>query len=401
MPKKLWLLIIGMMINTTGMMFLWPFNTIYLHNMLGHSLSFAGLILMLNAGAGIVGNLFGGVLFDRVGGYRAILVGVCITTSASILLFIFHSTGPYALFMTIMGFGSGTISPAVFAMAGATWPEGGRKPFNALYVAQNIGVAIGSSISGLVASLSFNLIFAVNAGVLICFTFFVFFLFRTIDVTNASGPLRTNTLEGSKKLKQAAPFWALLILCIGFMLCWTGYVQWQSTIASYTQTLGIPISSYGLLWTVNGVLIVLGQPLVNMIIKRMPSTKLQMVIGIIIFIGSFSILSFAHSFVGLVLAMAVLTFGEMFVWPAVPTIANDLAPQGRVGFYQGFVNSAGTGGRMIGPLFGGMMVDLFNMSVLIDVIFVLFIGAMVTTLMYERPMKRVGYSDKGSSVSQE
>ena len=367
--------------------------------MLGHSLSFAGFILMLNAGAGIVGNLFGGFLFDKFGGYRTILVGVCITTAASIILFFFHATGPYALFMTIMGFGAGTISPAVFAMAGAVWPEGGRKPFNAIYVAQNMGVAIGSSISGLVASLSFNLIFAVNASVLICFTLFVFFLFRSIDVTNTSGQLRPAILERSKNLKQVAPFWALLILCVGFMLCWTGYVQWQSTIASYTQTLGIPISSYGLLWTVNGVLIVAGQPVVNMIIKRMPSTKLQMVAGIIIFICSFSILSFAHSFVSLVLAMAVLTFGEMFVWPAVPTIANDLAPKGRGGFYQGFVNSAGTAGRMIGPLFGGMMVDLFNMRILIGVIFILFIGAMITTLMYERPLKKVSYSEKHSSIS--
>ena len=30
----------------------------------------------------------------------------------------------------------------------------------------------------------------------------------------------------------------------------------------------------------------------------------------------------------------------MFVWPAVPTIANQLAPVGKQGQYQGFVNSS-------------------------------------------------------------
>ena len=40
--------------------------------------------------------------------------------------------------------------------------------------------------------------------------------------------------------------------------------------------------------------------------------------------------------------MVILTFGEMFVWPAVPTIANKLAPEGKQGQYQGFVNSAST-----------------------------------------------------------
>ncbi|GGE48989.1 putative MFS-type transporter YttB [Pullulanibacillus camelliae] len=399
MPKKLWLLVIGMVINTTGSSFLWPLNTIYLHNILGHSLSFAGFILMLNAGAGIVGNLFGGFLFDRFGGYRSILGGVMITTAASILLFVFHTTSPYALLLTLIGFGSGMLFPAMFAMAGVVWPEGGRKPFNAIYVAQNIGVAVGSSIGGIVASFSFNLIFAVNAGVFICFTLFVFFLFRTIDSTNTAAQLQSNILEQSKAVKQTAPFMALLILCSGLMLCWVGYVQWQSTIASYTQTLGIPISFYSLLWTVNGALIVIGQPLVGMVTRRFPSTKLQMVVGILLFICSFSVLAFAHSFAGLVFAMIVLTLGEMFVWPAVPTIANHLAPKGRAGFYQGFVNSAGTCGRMIGPLFGGMMVDLFNMRMLIGVIFILYIGALVTTLIYERPLKIVHYSKKRSSIS--
>lgn len=40
-------------------------------------------------------------------------------------------------------------------------------------------------------------------------------------------------------------------------------------------------------------------------------------------------------------AMVTLTIGELFVWPAVPTIANILAPKDKLGFYQGVVNSRG------------------------------------------------------------
>ena len=50
--------------------------------------------------------------------------------------------------------------------------------------------------------------------------------------------------------------------------------------------------------------------------------------------------------------MVILTFGEMFVWPAVPTIANQLAPVGKQGQYQGFVNSASTVGKAFGPFIG-------------------------------------------------
>jgi MFS family permease len=77
----------------------------------------------------------------------------------------------------------------------------------------------------------------------------------------------------------------------------------------------------------------------------------------------------------------------MFIWPAVPTIAFDLAPKGREGFYQGIVNSTATGGRMIGPLLGGLLVDLYSMSALFYVLIGLFIIAAVTTLTYDRILK--------------
>lgn len=59
MPKSLWFLIIGMLVNVTGASFLWPLNTIYINEHLGKSLSVAGVVLMLNSAASVVGNLLG------------------------------------------------------------------------------------------------------------------------------------------------------------------------------------------------------------------------------------------------------------------------------------------------------------------------------------------------------
>ena len=78
MPRALWLLVIGMAVNVTGSSFLWPMNAIYIHDHLGKSLTIAGLVLMLNSAASVVGNLFGGTLFDRIGGYKSILLGILI-----------------------------------------------------------------------------------------------------------------------------------------------------------------------------------------------------------------------------------------------------------------------------------------------------------------------------------
>ena len=150
MPRALWLLIIGMAVNTIGSSFLWPLNTIYIHNQLGKSLSVAGLVLMLNSGANVIGNLAGGYLFDKIGGYKTILSGILISLFSLSGLTFWHGWPQYVFFLIIAGFGAGMIFPAMYAMAGSVWKEGGRKTFNALYVASNLGVAIGTASAGVV-----------------------------------------------------------------------------------------------------------------------------------------------------------------------------------------------------------------------------------------------------------
>lgn len=388
MPKKLWLVIIGMVINVTGASFLWPLNTIYIYDHLGKTLSLAGLVLMLNAGAGVVGNLIGGALFDRIGAYKTILAGILLTTVAAFILIFFHTFTYYVLLMVVLGFGSGVLFPAMYALAGAVWPEGGRKPFNALYVAQNLGVALGAAIGGLIASFDFKYIFIGNT--VMYGIFFVLALVGFKHMLNAEQKtgVQTSILKERFVIKNKTKLIALLILCFGYFLCWIGYVQWQTTIAAYTQDIGISLKQYSLLWAINGALIVLGQPLISYIVNKwMKTFKMQIMFGMVIFIVSYFVAATAEQFSIFVTAMVILTIGEMFVWPAVPTVASELAPKGREGFYQGIVNSTATGGRMIGPVLGGVIVDLSNMTVLFYGLIILFGFALFTTSIYDRKIK--------------
>ncbi|MBT2624001.1 MFS transporter [Bacillus sp. HU-1818] len=392
MPRALKILVIGMFMNVTGASFLWPLNTIYIHNHLGKSLTVAGLVLMLNSGASVVGNLSGGVLFDKIGGYKTIMLGIVITLVSLLGLIFFHQWPYYIWLLTIVGFGSGVVFPASYAMAGSIWPEGGRKAFNAIYVAQNAGVAVGSALGGAVAAFSFTYVFMANAMLYAVFFFIVYFGFRNIQSKQAA---QTSILD-FEPVSSRASFTALMILSSGYVLGWVAYSQWSTTIASHTQSIGMSLSLYSVLWTVNGILIVFGQPLVGFLVKKWAeSLKAQMVIGFVIFIMSYGILLAAKQFHMFLAAMIILTIGEMLVWPAVPTIANKLAPKGKEGFYQGFVNSAATGGRMIGPLFGGVLVDKYGIHVLIIALMVLLLASIVTTVIYDR---RLPSSDDGNQT---
>lgn len=346
---------------------------------------------MANAFATVIGNLMGGFLFDKIGGYRSILVGTTITLLALIGLTMNHGWPLYVVWLVLVGFGSGLIFPAMYAMAGTVWKEGGRRAFNAVYVAQNLGVAVGSGLGGFIASFSFDYIFAANMFMYIIFFVLVVLTYRNIESDPAAN---VNVLSDQKPVKNNRKLYALLVLCIGYLLCWVGYVQWTATISAYTQEIGVSLRQYSLLWTINGALIVLGQPFVNKLVYAfMNKVKVQMIVGMVIFMGSFAVAAFATDFSGFLTAMLILTVGEMLVWPAVPTIASELAPKGREGFYQGIVNSTATAGRMIGPFLGGILVDYYGMQMMFIVLMVLFVIAIGTTVLYDKILLR-GHSSK-------
>lgn len=361
MPKSVWWLVIGMALNITGSSFLWPLNTIYMNEELNKSLTVAGLVLLINSMGMVAGNLLGGTLFDKLGGYKTILLGTAICLFSTTLLNLFHGWPWYAVWLVLLGFGGGLIIPAIYAMAGAVWPNGGRQTFNAIYLAQNIGVALGAALGGFVAELSFNYIFIANLCMYILFAIVAIFNFN-INLEIKVKPNDSLTLFAKENRPQLL---SLLLICAMFSICWIAYIQWESTIASFTQQINISMGQYSLLWTVNGILILVAQPLISPIIRLLKGNlKYQIYIGIAIFILSFFVTSFAQQFSIFMIGMVILSLGEMFVWPAVPAIAHKLAPTGKEGAYQGYVNSASTIGKAIGPVFGGVIVDTFNMQIM-------------------------------------
>ena len=383
-PKSVWMLVIGMALNITGSSFLWPLNTIYMKEELDKSLTIAGIVLMINSFGMVVGNLLGGSLFDKLGGYRTILTGTAVCLVSTTMLNFFHGWPWYAVWLVMLGFGGGMIVPAIYAMAGAVWPNGGRQTFNAIYLAQNIGVALGAALGGFVAELSFNYIFIAN---LLMYVLFAIVAVTQFNLEYSVKMHKPDNLELENK-DQKRRFKALILLCIMFSI-WIAYIQWESTIASFTQDIDISMSQYSILWTVNGIMILVAQPLISPVIRILKGNiKKQMIVGIIIFMVSFLVTSFAEQFSVFLIGMIILTFGEMFVWPAVPTIANFLAPDGKQGQYQGFVNSASTVGKAFGPLIGGILVDAFNMSTMFIGMIVLLSIALCFLAVFDKNMPK-------------
>jgi MFS family permease len=367
-PKDLKVLLIAMLVNSIGMAFLWPLHTIYMTQAMGKTLSEAGFVLMLHSAAEIVGSFLGGYLYDRIRGKRTLLLAVLSSACFIFIISMGLSWPIYIFMMILLGLGIGTIFPPIYALAGVVWKEGGRKSFNLIYLVLNFGVAVGTALGGVVAQFSFQYVFWVNGFTYLLFIFIVWFALEEPDLD--FGQVRERKDSFMRPIKEARPplqsFHSLMILCLGFMFCWITYIQWQTSISNYMHQLGFSLSAYSALWTINGLLILLGQPLIQWLMSRMKSpVKWQLLSGVFFFMATFALLSFSHSYGGFVMGMVIMTIGEILIFPAVPAIADRLAPLDRRGMYQGIVSGAANVGRTIGPLLGGLLYDEFGTLVLL------------------------------------
>lgn len=351
LPRPLWWLVIGVALNSLGFAFLWPLTAIYLHEVLGQPMTIVGSILMIQSGAGLAGSLWGGTLFDRFGGRRPLLGGAALASLLFLLLLVNHTVLVYALATSGASFAIGVVFPCLNALAGQLWPEGGRKAFNAVYVAQNVGVALGSILGGLVATLGFQWTFL--AGATLVGGFFVIVL-RVYRGPGWERP-RASAHTPAKPTPRVALSFAGWMLAAAFALDWLAYVQWQSTTPNFMHHEGFPLPLYSLLWTINGGLVLLGQPLIQWVVRRLPSVKVQILGGNLLFISAYLLLATIRLYPAYMAGMALATLGEMLVWPGVPAAADRLAPPGRRGLYQGVIVGAGAMGRMLGPLVGGLL----------------------------------------------
>lgn len=314
----------------------------------------AGLVLTAQQAAGVVGALGGGVLFDRLGGRALLLSGAGLSAAALAATGLDGTLAVFVVAATVVGLTTGVVLACLNALAPHAWAGAGRHAFNVVYVAFNVGVAAGPVLAGVLAGVSFSLAFAVGALVLAAFCALIGVTYRG---TAFAGVTRTGeaALPGAfgHALNGLVP--GIWVLALGMALDWVVYSQWLTVVPAYVRAAGLPIALYSVLWTVNGVLIVAGQPLLQRVVRAVPNPTAQTLLGTGLFVAGFSLLAAWRAYPAYLAAMTLSTAGEMLVWPAVPATADALAPPRQRGAVQGLISMAGFGGRTLGPIMGGVL----------------------------------------------
>lgn len=350
--KLKWLLI-GSVISSAGSSFVWPLTTIYMHNYLGKSLTFSGIVLLINSVATIIGNYAGGYLFDKWRPYYATLVGIVIAWLAVLGLVFMHGWPAYPILLVILGLGNGIVATILNSFAATIRRKDSRYVFNLFYLALNLGIVIGTLLVGYVIEVSVTMVFV---SALILYSIFLITAILAYRVDPIRKKVKPTKSEESGRVNPKV--WIIGAMWLTFLVIWLSYEQWQSNLSIYMDKLDIPLSQYSLLWTINAGLIVFGQPLVSLVTRTIAKSLFrQIIMGVGLFALSFTTLIFAKDFSHFVFSMVLLTLGEMVAFPAIPAWINELAEPGQEGKAQGTINIAASIGKALGPLVGGIVIE--------------------------------------------
>lgn len=359
LPPDIRRLALLIFIYHAGASFIWPVYMPYMNHVLGISLTTGGMLLSIHFAMQFAGNLVGGVLFDRWKPKTTIVLSSAVPLACTVAIGIGGSLPVFIACFLPLGFFSGFFYAVTNAWATRLRPSGGRSNSSLVYVAMNVAGAIGTALGGTVYTVSHSFAYWGNAGFHAVFLLLFLVYFRKHSLSSFAHKKKDSSSSLQPSGIQSRGKWiALGTLSTGLMVTWFMYMQWLTIVPTLLQNIHLPSYSYNLLWTINAVIVVFAQPLLERGIRKFRlSLKAQLLLGGLVFVISSLVTAQANEYAGFVVAMVVMTVAEMLVWPSVPALAADYAEPGQEGTVQGLVAGGPTSGRVLGPIVGGILFE--------------------------------------------
>lgn len=352
LPRAFWFLWTGTLVNRLGT-FVEPFLILYLTDARGLSLGRAGLILTLYGVGSLCAQLLGGVLADRIGRRATMLVSLLSSAGALLLLGAARDPTLLAVAAVVMGLTGDLYRPAAGAFVADIVPPDQRpRAYGLLFWAINLGFAGATIAAGFLATVGYGLLFVVDAATCAIFAGVLAIGIRESrpQQDRPAGGTRPPGLGAALRDRVMLAFTglALVFACI--------YFQVFVTLPLAMRDDGLGPAAYGAVIAVNGVLIVILQPLlINWLAAR---SRTLVLAGSHLLVGlGFGSTAFADSIPLYALTVVVWTLGEIGSATVAATVVADLAPEALRGRYMGLFGLAFGAAGVIAPGTGTLIFD--------------------------------------------
>jgi MFS family permease len=365
LPREVWVLSAVTLINRAGTMAL-PFLVLYLTESLKLSKQQSGLVLVFYGLGAIITAPLAGKLCDLIGSLRVMKASLFLSGAALFSFPLAHSFLAVSLITILWAVISEAFRPASMSILGEAVSTGQHKAAFALNrLAINLGMSVGPVVGGFLAEASFSALFIVDgvsslaAGAVLAATRW------PARREEASPEMKSKSDAGAaaKPLSVLADrrlLWFLALMIPVEII----FFQSQGAMPLYVvDGLHISKSMYGMLLTINSVLIILVEVPLNLAMAHW-SHKRAVALGALLTGAGFGALAFASNAWAIVATVIVWTFGEMIIFPSSLAFVADIAPAERRGVYSGLYFMSFSVAMMIGPWIGLAILERFGATAL-------------------------------------
>jgi len=357
-PSAFWVYNLIVFIDRLGGFMLYPFFALYLTQRYGIGMSTVGIIFGIFSISGMIGSALGGAIADRMGRKTVIIFSLLLSSFSALGMGFAPTLAIFVVVSVLVGTLANIGGPAHEAVVADLLPPNKRaEGYGIIRVVFNVAVIIAPPIAGLLISRSYLTLFLTDAIISVISAAVVFFALPETK-PQAKEHVKPETMKqtfgGYKRVFQDTPFLAFIGVTVMMTLV---YMNMNSTLGVYLRDEhGITAAQYGWLLSINAIIVVLFQFAVT---RRLEKYKplLMMAAGSVLYAIGFSMYGFVPTYALFVVAMIVITIGEMVVSPFQQSIVASFAPEQMRGRYMAVSGLSWSISFTVGPFIAGLILD--------------------------------------------
>jgi predicted MFS family arabinose efflux permease len=361
--------------------------TIYCTEKLHFTLPQAGVVMSLFGAGAIVGAFIGGKITDKFGFYRQQLVSLFLGGSMFIVTGFLQSFFSLCIGTFILSVCNESFRPAnAAAVAYYSKEETRTRSYSLNRLAINLGWAVGGTLGGFLASMNYHLLFWVDGCTNIMAAIL---LFRLLPYAGSKASVVKVKTTSSQHAYKDKTYLAFIIITFFFAACFFQLFTMQPVF--FQSDWHFNEAFIGFLMALNGIVITLVEMVLVYSIDGKKAHTFFIRTGFLICAVSFAVLNLMQAGrLTAILAIALMTFGEMFSMPFMSSYCIERSALHNRGQYTALYAMAWSLAQIVGPLSGSFIAASFGFSTLWWIVSLICILTSVSILVLEKRTKSTG-----------
>ena len=311
LSRSMWWLALVIFINRSGTMVI-PFLTVYLTHS-GYTLAQAGYVMGAFGLGSILGAFLGGRLTDKFGHFYVQVFSLLLNGVLFLVLGQMRTLPQFIICIFILSSLGEAFRPANSAAIAAYSNDSNRtRCYSLNRLAINLGWAVGPAIGGILASVSYALLFWVDGLTCILAALLLYAVFIRSQAAPVEKIKRSEEMKGDSahrdKIFLTGMFYVFLVgLCF--------FQMFSIVPVYYKEQLHLNEATIGWLLAMNGLIIVLVEMVLVYKLENRSNVIIYLTTGAFMIGASFLFLNIAPLLYVALTSMILITVGEMLLFP--------------------------------------------------------------------------------------